>query len=224
MYNAVPFITLPTSHMRTWSGREIDPVENLASRHIFLACGTADPTVGLNPMVQLQTQLSNFYDPEKFNFDTIEGAGHTFPTDFDSPSNAPCNVGSQSPFISNCGYDGAGEVLKWMYGALKPRNDGTLTGRLIEFDQAGAFGAEGMADSAFAYVPAACEDGNITCKLHVALHGCRQDPTHIGMSFIENTGYQKWAGEQGFPESTGILLTGQRYQRNHRVVSSDEER
>lgn len=195
MYNAVPLITLPTSNMRSWSGNEIDPISNLANRQIFLASGTADPTVGLNPMNQLDFQLSNFYDLEKFTFDTIDGAGHTFPTDFDSPGNAPCNVGSQSPFISNCGYDGAGEVLKWMYGSLQPRNDGELTGTLVEFDQADALGAQGMAASGFAYIPERCEDGGTVCKLHVALHGCRQDPTHIGMAFVENTGYQKWAGK-----------------------------
>lgn len=195
MYNVVPSIWLPTVNMEAWSGKQIDSVENLQDRKIYMEVGTADPTVGVNPMKQLRNQLANFNDPDKVSFIITEGAGHTFPTDFDAPDNAPCNVGSQSPFISNCGYDGAGEVLKWMYGDLAPRNDGELTGTLSTFDQTGDFGALGMAAEGYVYVPKACEDGSNTCKLHVALHGCRQDPTHIGTTFIDNTGYTKWAGK-----------------------------
>ena len=195
MYNANPSITRPTDNMRSWSGDKIDPVENLRNRKIYLETGTADPTVGVNPMNKLRDQLAEFSDPAKVSYIKTEGAGHTFPTDFDAPGNAPCDVGSQSPFISNCGYDGAGEVLKWMYGELQPRNDGELTGSLIEFDQTGSFGAAGMAATGYVYIPAACQDGSVKCKLHVALHGCKQDPSHIDTKFIDNTGYTKWAGK-----------------------------
>ena len=195
MYDNTPSIALPNSNMEGWSGSEIDPIENLQNRRIYLETGTADPTVGVNPMNQLQHQLVTFGDEEKISYIKTEGAGHTFPTDFDAPGNAPCNVGSQSPFISNCGYDGAGEVLKWMYGDLEPRNDRDLAGSLLTFDQAEGLGAMGMAAQGYVYVPVSCQDGSVTCKLHVALHGCRQDPSHIGTTFIDNTGYQRWAGE-----------------------------
>ena len=36
--------------MKFWSGKEIDSVDNLRHRKIFLQVGTADPTVGLSPM------------------------------------------------------------------------------------------------------------------------------------------------------------------------------
>lgn len=152
MYDTVPSIAQPISTMEPWSGDRIDPIENLQNRKIYLETGTADPTVGVNPMNQLRDQLANFNDQDKVSYIKTEGAGHTFPTDFDAPGNAPCDVGSQSPFISNCGYDGAGEVLKWMYGELKPRNDGELTGSLLSFDQMDSFGATGMAATGYVYV------------------------------------------------------------------------
>lgn len=230
MYNAVPLITKPTANMKAWGGKQIDPVANLKDRKIYLEVGTADPTVGINPMKQLRAQLANFDDPDNVSWVTTEGAGHTFPTDFDGAGNAPCNVGSQSPFISNCGYDGAGEVLKWMYGDLEARNDGELTGSLLTFDQTGKFGATGMATKGYVYVPQACADGTETCKLHVVLHGCRQSPSHIGTTFIENTGYTKWAGkQQGITVARQRLLSREkadhftsRYEQYHHSVPSDD--
>lgn len=196
MYNAVPSIATPISNMNSWSGNQIDPVSNLQNRRIYMEIGTADPTVGLNPMNQLRDQLANFADPAKTSFITTQGAGHTFPTDFDAPGNSPCNVGSRSPYISNCAYDGAGAVLQWMYGgSLAPRNNGALTGSVVQFDQTGSFVAGGMGSKGYLYVPAACAGGATKCKLHVALHGCQQSDSNIGTSFVNNTGYNKWAGK-----------------------------
>lgn len=194
MYNSVPFIATPIFNMNSWSGNQIDPVSNLESRQIYMEVGTNDPTVGLNPMKQLRDQLANFGNPSRTSFITTQGAGHTFPTDFDGPGNSPCSAGSQSPYISNCGYDGAGEVLKWMYGALAARNTGTLAGQVVEYSQTGSFGANGMGTKGYVYVPAACASG-ARCKLHVALHGCQQSDSNVGRKFVDNTGYNKWAGK-----------------------------
>lgn len=192
--NAVPSIDSPISHMKYWSGKEIDSLDNLQHRRVYLEVGTADPTVGLSPMQKLKEQLAHFSNAASVSFVTTPGAGHTFPTDFDAPGNAPCKVGSQSPFISNCGYDGAGEVLKWMYGRLNARNDGKLDGELLTFNQTGSFGAPGMAATGYVFVPKTCRDKSASCRLHVVLHGCRQDPSRLGTTFINNTGYLKWAG------------------------------
>lgn len=193
--NAVPSIESSISHMRYWSGKEIDTLDNLQNRKIYLEVGTADPTVGLGPMRKLRDQLAYFSDSTKMSFVTTLGAGHTFPTNFDAPGNAPCKVGSQSPFISNCGYDGAGEALQWMYGPLNARSNGTAAGQLFTFNQTDGFGAPGMAPTGYVYVPSNCQNKSTTCKLHVVLHGCRQDPGRLGTTFISNTGYLNWAGE-----------------------------
>ena len=49
-----------------------------------------------------------------------------------------------------------------------------------------------MGDEGYVFVPAACEQG-APCRLHIALHGCKQDAGTIGRLFIEQTGYNAWA-------------------------------
>ncbi|PKX89101.1 uncharacterized protein P174DRAFT_516263 [Aspergillus novofumigatus IBT 16806] len=182
----------PTANMESWSGNQIDPISNLKSRRIYMQVGLADTTVGPNVMGRLKSQLSNFGTSSYMTYITTSGAGHTFPTDFDASGGNHCSD-SSSPYISNCGYDGAGAVLQWMYGALNARNMGPLTGDVIPYSQTSSYGANGMATTGYLYVPAACKDRSTVCKLHVALHGCLQSYGQIGSKFINNTGYNKWA-------------------------------
>jgi poly(3-hydroxybutyrate) depolymerase len=193
MYNNTPSITTATNNMRSWSGSSIDSTANLANRKIYMQVGTSDTTVGPNPMAQLRAQLANFYNSANVSYVTTSGAAHTFPTDFSGSGDSSCSFAA-SPYISNCGYDGAGAVLKWMYGSLNPRNTGTSTGTVVSFDQTGSYGAAGMDSTGYLYVPRNCAPGGGTvCKLHVALHGCLQSHQNIGMTYINNTGYTMWA-------------------------------
>ncbi|KFY14477.1 hypothetical protein V491_06038 [Pseudogymnoascus sp. VKM F-3775] len=183
MYNGNPSITTPTANMRSWSGNQIDAVANLQSRKIYMQVGPSDTTVGPNVMSQLKQQLANFGTSSNTVYVTTNGASHTFPTDY-----------SYIIFeASNCGYDGAGAVLQWMYGSLQARNTGTLSGSVVSFSQAGSYGASGMATTGYLYVPQACQSGSTVCKLHVALHGCLQSYGSVQSKFIDNTGYNKWA-------------------------------
>jgi hypothetical protein len=193
MYNQNPSITAPVANMKSWSGKQINPVSNLQSRKIYMWTGSADTTVGPNVMNQLKAQLANFDTPANVSYITTSGAVHTFPTDFDASGDNSCSS-SVSPYISNCQYDGAGAVLKWMYGSLNARNTGTLSGSIVSFSQTGEYGASGMDTTGYLYVPKACQSGSgIVCKLHVALHGCLQSYSMIGSKFVSNTGYNMWA-------------------------------
>jgi poly(3-hydroxybutyrate) depolymerase len=193
MNNNTPPITNATNNMRTWSGSSIDSTANLANRKIYMQVGASDTTVGPNPMAQLKAQLANFYNSANVSYVTTSGAAHTFPTDFNGSGDNSCGI-ALSPYISNCGYDGAGAVLKWMYGSLNARNSGTLSGSVVSFDQTGSYGAAGMDTAGYLYVPRNCAPGGSTvCKLHVALHGCLQSHQNIGMQYINNTGYNMWA-------------------------------
>ena len=61
-------------------------------------------------------------------------AAHTQPTDNVAMFNA-CDV-SQEPYLSKCEYDGAGAALQAILpGKLNPRNDATLSGKIIRFSQ-----------------------------------------------------------------------------------------
>ncbi|MFL5255556.1 MAG: hypothetical protein ACJ8AI_22195 [Rhodopila sp.] len=49
-----------------------------------------------------------------------------------------------------------------------------------------------MGAKAFVYVPADCAAG-AACRVHVALHGCKQSFDDIGEDFIRHAGYNEWA-------------------------------
>lgn len=183
--------------MRHWSGNKIDKVGNLHQRQVYLHVGANDTVVGVHSTLALQKQLEHFTHEDHISTVFTPGAEHVFPTDFDAEGNSACGE-VKPPFIANCGYDGAGEVLKWMYGDLKPRKDGNLNGSLIRFSQTGKYGTAGMDDTAVLYVPKDCKDGSHVCKLHVVLHGCEQSQVNIGSTYVDNTGYTKWAGELHF--------------------------
>src|SRR5258708_4799233 len=156
MYNATPAISTPVANMKSWSGNQIDTTNNLASRRIYLWVGSSDTTVGPNVESQLQKELGNFDSSSNVSSVVSSGAVHTFPTDFTASGDNSCSS-SVSPYISNCGYDGAGVALKWMYGSLSARNDGALGGAVVAFDQTAFVGAgNGMDTTGYLYVPAAC--------------------------------------------------------------------
>lgn len=175
-----------------WSGKQIDDRAGVAGQRVFLFVGDRDATVGTRPVDALRTQYrNNGVGSEALDVVRRAGVAHVFPTDFDAAGNGRCDQ-SESPFIANCGYDGAGAVLAHLYGPLKARNDAPPDSGFRRFDQS-RFGANnGLADSGWLYLPAACAAGS-NCRLHVALHGCRQNETRIGERYVRNTGFARWA-------------------------------
>lgn len=175
-----------------WSGAAIDDTAQVAAQKVYLFVGAADEVVGPNPMSALRTQYLDLGVPgAKLHFMQRPGVAHVFPTDFDAPGLNAC-ASSTSPFISNCGYDGARAVLSHFYGTLNPRNDAPAAARFIEFDQTAFTTNPGMAATGWAYVPQDCAEG-APCRLHVALHGCLQASGNIGDKFVKHTGYARWA-------------------------------
>ena len=49
-----------------------------------------------------------------------------------------------------------------------------------------------MAGTGWLYVPQACAAGE-NCRLHVVLHGCKQNTADVGQEYVRNTGYNRWA-------------------------------
>lgn len=195
MYNATPGITQSIANIKSWSGIQNDNYTDIARQKIYLWTGTSDTTVGPNvtdQVYKLYVTTGNFVSSANVKYDKLTGAAHTFPTDFDSAGNNACGIAA-SPYISNCSFDGAGATLKQLYGVLNARNNGALGGSLIQFDQTEFIPAgRGMDGTGWVYVPASCASG-AQCRVHVALHGCQQSQSQIGMRFVNNTGYNKWA-------------------------------
>jgi poly(3-hydroxybutyrate) depolymerase len=102
-----------------------------------------------------------------------------------------------APYISKCSYDGAGVALQKLYGGnLNPRGS-AVAANLLEVNQkkympSSTFGVPGLGDTAYVYVPSACQKG-AKCSFHMDFHGCNQEPDAIGTEYVKNAGYLEWA-------------------------------
>src|SRR5260370_5389349 len=91
-----------------------------------------DSVVKQSVMNDLQTYYRHFISGSNIKYIKNVAAEHAMPTDFFG--NACTFKGD--PFINNCHFDAAGDLLKWIYGPLNPINTGALDDqRFIEFDQ-----------------------------------------------------------------------------------------
>jgi poly(3-hydroxybutyrate) depolymerase len=182
------------SVIHTWSGNGyIDPTRNLAASKVYLLSGTIDSEVRQPVMDDLRKMYAQYLPATNIAYKNNLAVEHAVPTDFFGNA---CSVLGK-PYINNCNFDAAGQILNWIYGPLRAKKTGLLSGVFVNFDQAVFWGnfnptAHGMAQSGFAYVPASCATGQ-ACRLHVAFHGCEQDAGSVRDAFYRNAGYNRWA-------------------------------
>ncbi len=170
--------------------KKIDPPVNIRRQRIYVFSGTADHVVES----RVVKETADFYakagvEPARMRFINQISAGHAMITA--SPLDAPCDA-TREPFINNCGFPQAHDILKWIYGDLEPAAE-TTAGRLLAFDQR-AFDPKGRAmlgPVGYLFVPTACRDGK--CRLHVVFHGCDQSERQIGDRYARSTGYNEMA-------------------------------
>ncbi|HMA70268.1 MAG TPA: fibronectin type III domain-containing protein [Xanthobacteraceae bacterium] len=193
----------------------IDGTRNLANHRIWMFSGTSDTVVPQRIMNDLFTYYRHYIDAANISYKNDIAAEHAMPTDY---FGNPCMT-RDDPFINNCNYDGAGQLLRWIYGNLNPKNTGQLGGAFINFNQ-GEFidqpNDHGMASDGWLYVPVNCSNRQI-CTLHVVFHGCKQYETYrysaggaglvtFGTTYVRNTGYNKWADTNNiimlYPQAT----------------------
>ena len=173
----------------TWvkEGR-IDPTSNLAASKVYLFSGANDSIVKEATSTALQSYYQNYLPAANIVHKKDIAAEHGFVTD---DFGVAC-LTLASPFLVNCGFDLAGALLQHLYGALNARSGGTPDGSLIEFDQLPFGMGHGIGATGWVYVPKSCSAG-VTCRLHVALHGCAQNAASVGDAFARNAGYNRWA-------------------------------
>jgi len=182
------------SVIQGWSASgAIDPTGDLAASRVYLLSGTLDTTVLQPVMDDLRAMYAQFLPTANIAYKNNLAVAHAVPTDFFGNS---CSV-LAPPYINNCNFDAAGQMLSWIYGALKPKTSGALSGVVVNFDQAVFWGnhnpnAYGMDKTGYAYVPASCAAGQ-ACRLHVAFHGCDQGAESVGDDFYMDAGYNRWA-------------------------------
>ncbi|MBF2004079.1 MAG: hypothetical protein IGS49_01025 [Chlorogloeopsis fritschii C42_A2020_084] len=183
-----------------------DPVSNLSDDSVYLFSGAMDFTV-YTPVMDAAQKFYKALGVRNHNIEYIKNipAGHGFIT---PDWGKQCSL-SQSPFINDCDYDQAGDILRHLLGNLNPPAK-TLSGQLIEFKQDKFVQnprAHGMAQKGYVYIPQTCANGE-ACRLHIALHGCEQSYEDIGNEYYAHTGYNQWA------DSNNIVVL---YPQAHRM-------
>ena len=113
------------------------------------------------------------------------------------------------PFLSDCDYDQAGTILRWIYGDLAAPST-KATGKFVRFDQREFVKGEAeMSNEGVAYIPNSCAE-EAGCRLHIALHGCEQNEDAVGMKFVEGSGFARWADTNRmvvlFPQVSASLI------------------
>lgn len=182
---------------------EIDPVEDAVSDRVYVFSGTKDTIV----QPAIVASAVEFYQrlgvPDvNIRFVSDIPAGHAFVTD---AAGAAC-AASHEPFIVDCDYDQAKNLLEHLLGPLA-EPPATPAGQFITFDQrpfAGDSGQSGMAEEGIVYVPDACRKGG--CRAHVAFHGCAQNRESVGDAFVKESGFHRYADTNRlvvlFPQTT----------------------
>jgi poly(3-hydroxybutyrate) depolymerase len=187
--SAPPVDTLVATAKAWARAGRIDPTSNLASSKVWLFAGAKDSVL----VPALGADLKRFYEafvPAAHIVARTEVASeHGMPTD---DFGSACDH-SGLPFIRDCDFDAAGELLRHLLGALQPRNNAALNGRFVEFDQHEFIAAgQGMAAAGWLFVPQTCTPDD-ACRLHVVLHGCGQNVESFGDAYTRHTGYNRWA-------------------------------
>jgi hypothetical protein len=197
---------------------DIDSLQFVSRQKVYLFHGYNDAVVARS----VTDAAADFYrhylgEANRGNlyYQTAVGAGHSLVV-AQGPHQDGINgcKDNAAPFIDACGYDQAGIILQHIYGALNAPNRGQLTGTTKRFDQSVYTkpddpGPLSLGDTGYAFVPKPCEDGE-ACRVHIALHGCKQDIGDIGRRFIDDTGYNSWADTNHlivlYPQTTSSPL------------------
>ncbi len=171
----------------------VDDPRLLATSRVYVLSGTRDEIV--SPKVGEVLAESYRAWGTQLLFENKLAVGHAFPTlDFGNP----CGTGAQTPYISKCNRDVAGEILNHLLGELKPRTSFDRT-HFFTFSQLPSNGEKrsellSMAETGYAYIPAGCNDPDVGgCQIHVSFHGCKQSVPEIKTDYITKTGLNEWA-------------------------------
>ena len=165
--------------------QRIDATSNLAAARVWLFNGSRDRTV-YPAVVQGLREYYALYGV-KAELISHKFAGHAMVTE--DAGTKEC-AATREPYINDCDYDAAGELLKHIIGPLK-KPSAKPAGRLVQFDQEPYAENARMGATGYLYVPKACEKGR--CRVHVAFHGCRQSAGEVGEKFVREAGYNRWA-------------------------------
>ncbi|OQS11282.1 poly(3-hydroxybutyrate) depolymerase [Chromobacterium violaceum] len=168
----------------------IDPVDNIKRQRLYIFTGASDSIVLSKVVAQTRAFYQSAGVPDKqVRYVDNVNAGHALITANATDLKCPANA---APNLNNCGFVQSQDILRQLYGHLKPPA-AKLSGQLKDFDQTefAKKGYTGLSDTGHVYIPAACAKGG--CRVHVAFHGCTQEDGRIGNRYYATTGYNEIA-------------------------------
>lgn len=183
---------------------KIENLDNLKNSKVYIFASPKDTVVPKPNGDRLYEFYSKFIPKNQIVYQNQVPSGHSWVTNSFGNSCATESI----PYINNCNYDMAGEMLKLFYGNLKVSraSRAVVNSQLYQFDQS-EFQTQDSAlyNFGYVYVPKTCVDNRngtraTACKLHVALHGCLMNPGIIQDKFAVNSGLNTWA------EANGIVI------------------
>jgi hypothetical protein len=164
---------------------KIDSLVNLKDDRAWVFHGALDVVVHSDVSAAAAALYSELISEDAVTLVTDVDVVHGLAT---LASGLPCDS-FDAPFLNNCNYDTAGEILKTLYGDLHARR--AAVGQLVTIAQPGFDSAE-MLENAYLYVPESCAQG-AACGVHVAIHGCSQSSEFVGDAFAAGAGFNEWA-------------------------------
>jgi hypothetical protein len=190
---------------------DIAPIATVASDRVYLYSGTHDRTV-VGRIVRSAAEFYRALGIPDTNIKFIEDgpAGHAFVTESEGMA---CGTNG-APYVTDCDYDQAGDLLQHIYGTLAmPSASGQ--GRFLHFDQTellAGLPSTGLAETGVAYIPGNCER-SAGCRVHIAFHGCAQNEDRVGDAFTAKTGFARWADTNRlivlFPQTAATAMNPQ---------------
>jgi poly(3-hydroxybutyrate) depolymerase len=167
----------------------VAPSVDLQDDRVKVIHGKNDTTVNRKAADLLVEQYRRWLAAAQVDYVSDKNFAHHMPT---LNSGTPCDV-SESPFIGNCDYDAAGEILSFIYSDLAPPSSpDSLPVDTLDISNLADLGGASISDDAFIYIPESCQQG-ASCTLHISFHGCNQSAEDVGSEYAEQSGYNRWA-------------------------------
>lgn len=166
----------------------IDPIAYQKDQKVFIYQGKGDTVLNYKMQDKLKEYyLSNGIPENQIEILTGEGS-HNFPTDRND--GIPCEK-EEVPYVASCGQNVAGEMLEHLMGKTLNRGhfhkdhiylvDQTNLQNAAQIDKPEnewVQPGESLAPYGYLYASDKCLKAPGSCKLHVALHGCKMSDSY----------------------------------------------
>ncbi len=170
---------------------KIAPVDGLAQDRVYLFHASDDDTVARSVVAKAAEYYREMgVSDANLRFVRFDRGAHAFVTLDAGPE---CGV-SGPPFLNDCDYDQAGEIIRHLHDSADTP-DGSPEGAFEAFDQTRYIeGSDqhSLAREGVVYIPPDCR-ARQGCTIHIAFHGCEQNRAQIGDAFIRGSGFARWA-------------------------------